>query len=321
VAITVKGVSPQELLILLAVDPHLVAEAIAAGVQVFVMANEIRVQSKDASISLSVPVKMQHLLALKQGTLSGLAKQALRMQVQSSIKQVHAAGSASDLVSLGLTDAGGGNVGFYSQTVKPPGYGKGLEPVKVASLGEVAKAFGVGGLPIGPDVAFASAMTLLKKHKDIAETPDTDISDDAAGDKAEGSPTALWSPVSVDAMDLAETVKLRDATHLYQPVSASSSGSRYFLMAGNTNIKLAARYLQSQLSMRVEGANWKKYGTALDSLGFGAHLANGSEYASLHLSVGDHLTAAKCLGAVLLGVGAVFNTSIPNIFLIVNKGK
>ena len=105
-------------------------------------------------------------------------------------------------------------------------------------------------------------------------------------------------------------VKLRDAKAMYQPVKGSSSGSRYFMVAADDDVRVAARYHGTTLSIRIEGPAWKKHKATIAQAGFST-VDESKDYASVHLAVGDEMLAMKSLGAVLLGLGVQFETPMP----------
>lgn len=128
-----------------------------------------------------------------------------------------------------------------------------------------------------------------------------------------------WEVFDLKLLQSSPAVKLRDATKMYQPVYGTSNGSRYFVVGGNDDIRVAAKYKGGSLSIRVEGPNWEKHLSNIQNVGFGkADVSAG--YASLHLSVSDDLVAAKALGAVLLGLGVQLDTPLPNVKLIKGLG-
>jgi len=65
------------------------------------------------------------------------------------------------------------------------------------------------------------------------------------------------SAFDITKMFTAPTVTMIKATKLYQPVSGTSSGSRYFIIALSPAIKVAARWKKGHasegLALRVEG--------------------------------------------------------------------
>ena len=128
-------------------------------------------------------------------------------------------------------------------------------------------------------------------------------------------PAAKWPITSKAAMSKNATVKLRDAHAMYQPVQGTSQGSRYFVVAGNDDLRVAARWNANTLSVRIEGQNLKKHIAAVGNVFGGVNTKN--MYASLHLEVGtDPILANKTLGAILLGLGIEFDTPFPNASVI-----
>jgi hypothetical protein len=125
---------------------------------------------------------------------------------------------------------------------------------------------------------------------------------------------ADWSEFDLTQLKTAPTVKLRNADRLYQPVDGSSPGSRYYLVAGNADLRVAARYSSASLSVRIEGPKFSTYAGAIAKCGL--TVKGSKNYASIHLSVSDDLLAAKTLGAILLGLGVKFDSAFPDILKI-----
>lgn len=142
----------------------------------------------------------------------------------------------------------------------------------------------------------------------------------AAADFAEVEQKVLaqtaWPEFDKSQLKTAQQVKLRDATMMYQPVFGTSGGSRYFLVAANADLRVAARYQGGSLSVRIEGPNWKKFTTNIASCGID-NISSDKDYASVHLQVGgDMVVASKTLGAVLLGLGIPLETPMPDLKVI-----
>ena len=124
-----------------------------------------------------------------------------------------------------------------------------------------------------------------------------------------------WAVFPPAAMHDAQMVKLREATMLYQPVFGTSQDSRYFVVAANDDLRVAARYEEGTLSLRIEGPKFSTAKNTVLKAGF-KHDA-GKEHASLHLKTGsDKTLTAKTLGAVLLGLGIEFVTPLPQLKVI-----
>jgi ribosomal protein L7/L12 len=131
--------------------------------------------------------------------------------------------------------------------------------------------------------------------------------------------TESWPCFPLKEMETAPTVKLRDANRMYQPVKGTSGNSRYFMVAASKDVRVAVRYSGSALSIRIEGPNWQKWKANISSAGFDTISAE-KDYASVHLNVEDEMTANKSLGAVLMGIGAPFETMFPQLGVVKGKG-
>lgn len=123
-----------------------------------------------------------------------------------------------------------------------------------------------------------------------------------------------WATFDISKMKTAPLVKLRDADKMYQPVHGTSGGSRYYVVAGNDDLRVAARYQGGTLSVRVEGPKLQIHLKAITAGGLGVKA--GKDYASVHLEVDSDQLAAKTLGAVLMGLGVPLDTALPNLNVI-----
>lgn len=130
-----------------------------------------------------------------------------------------------------------------------------------------------------------------------------------AAAKDDPSAIQIWPVFDLKKIHSANPVKLRDATHMYQPVHGTSSGSRYFMVAAGKGIRVAVRYQVGQLSVRIEGDDLEKHLPKVLANQF----KSGNGYASLHLEVGDPVMGAKTLGAILLGLGIPLETPLPQL--------
>lgn len=128
-----------------------------------------------------------------------------------------------------------------------------------------------------------------------------------------------WPSFDLKALKTASPIKLRDATQMYQPVRGSSPNSRYFLVAANDDLRIAARYKGMSLSVRIEGPGWEKHSPGIKACGFD-NVQPEQGYASIHLHVGDAVIAGKALGAILLGLGVELQTPVPNLAVIKDAG-
>jgi hypothetical protein len=114
-------------------------------------------------------------------------------------------------------------------------------------------------------------------------------------------------------------VKLKDADHMYQPVSGTSEASTYFCIGIAGDLRFAARRQDQALSIRVEGPVIE-YSNKLIAAGFNeGYITKG--YTSVHFHGIDDLLAQRALGAVLAGTGLDFSTPMPNVNAIAGAGK
>ena len=165
-----------------------------------------------------------------------------------------------------------------------------------------------------PDVTKAAPAFKPPPAKTIDEIVEATV-------KAQASAQTAWPQFDLGKLKTGELVKLRDATMMYQPVHGSSTASRYFVVAANKDIRVAARWKGSALSIRIEGPGLDQHVGSIKACGFD-NVNQGKAYASLHLEVGlDQVLASKALGAVLLGLGLPLETPIPRLELIKDKSN
>jgi hypothetical protein len=132
-----------------------------------------------------------------------------------------------------------------------------------------------------------------------------------------------WPKFDLSQLQTAPCTPLRDAHALYQPVAGTSPGSRYFLVAGTEDLRVAARLLHGKLSVRVEGDGLSEHVSKFTAAGFAlSHKGGNCVHVSMHLEVGGDLSAArKALGAILLGTGIEFETPYPDLGLVASVGS
>jgi|GEM_PF-6251580 len=136
---------------------------------------------------------------------------------------------------------------------------------------------------------------------------------DVSSDIPASTLSNLWPEFDRNQMKTAPLVCLIEATQMYQPVSGSTEGSRYFVVAGNQRLKVAARYHNKRLSCRLEGEDLNKNYTQKD---LGAFNIKSENHASFHAEIDNLKLAAKTLGAVLMDLNLSFETPIPNFDII-----
>lgn len=108
------------------------------------------------------------------------------------------------------------------------------------------------------------------------------------------------------------TVALKDAEMMYQPVRGTDPSSRYFVIAMNERVKVAARVANGKVSVRVEGALTAEELNGLLGSGLTNHEG---KYLSAHFTYGN-VNPNRVIGAVLLGCGVDFTTPLPDLSLI-----
>jgi len=112
-------------------------------------------------------------------------------------------------------------------------------------------------------------------------------------------------------------IALSNATTMYQPVSSTTGSSVYHVVGLSTDLKVAARYKNTTLSVRVEG-NVLKFISELKIAGLNVDPAENG-YVSIHLDVGTTVMAKRTLGAILSGIPKL-ETPMPDLSLICGKG-
>lgn len=137
------------------------------------------------------------------------------------------------------------------------------------------------------------------------------------GDKPDLYIHSTWPVFAPEKMKTAVPVALAEASHLYQPVKGTSANSRYFMIAANKSVRIAARWRpsHSSLSIRVEGDHLHTIIGNLSEAG----LEMKANYASLHLSCPSETVARKAIGAILMGMGVTLETPLPNLAVIAEK--
>lgn len=168
------------------------------------------------------------------------------------------------------------------------------------------------------------AITLLKEHvvQPKAGGPQSALAMLAKGTGAAIMPasekaTPAWPAFDMKHLTTATLVPLAEATKMYQPVRGTSTGSRYYLVAANPNLRVAARWQASNggLSIRIAGDGFGKHSTEINDAGFD----HKGDYASLHLTCGTEVIARKALGAVIAGLGMAMDTPLPDLKIIADK--
>lgn len=280
-ALSIKSLNGMNALKKLGVPEHLIEWLEGAPVKVALNAKEFVFGLPDTvngGQQFSVSASLTDMQKLSMGTLAPAKKEELRDQLSSTIAHIMAT------------------------------YGSELKALPQSAVIEAQEA--------NKAKPKASALSKLPPLKPTLSTETKEELQAIA--EAPAKKKGMWLPFPEDQLTKAPLTKLRDANQMYQPVLGTSAGSRYYLVAANEDIRIAARYLPHKLSIRIEGPGLDKHTKAISAAGIDVH--HGKEYASIHLSVGTDVTLAnKTLGAVLLGLGVPLDTPFPQLQKIANK--
>lgn len=135
-------------------------------------------------------------------------------------------------------------------------------------------------------------------------------------------PGEYWDVLPADKMEKLPTVVLMHAGALFQPVHGSDPTSRYFLVAGYSELKLAARWVNGTMSFRVEGVALQAPAmrAIFTDMGFSKVAESGC---SVHLAVNCDLVARQTLASVMAGVPHCWRTPPVSPYSIISviRGK
>ena len=131
---------------------------------------------------------------------------------------------------------------------------------------------------------------------------------------------ATFPTCSVAEMIGDQTVKLRHATKLYQPVQGTSGTSRYFVVAVCTKLAVAVRWKGAKMAIRIEGSLLENT-SARKALALFGFTNIGEKYGSMHLPASDSTLARKLLGSVLMGVAMDWDSPWPDVMRLHGKGS
>ena len=158
---------------------------------------------------------------------------------------------------------------------------------------------------------------VIKKH-----STQVNLGSQMAAIKSKGKEYIMPQVFPKHLMATEDTVRVIEASALYQPVQGTNGNSRYFIMGIGTGLSLAVRMKGSTLSARVEGERLSKMTvkSALEQIGL-TYGKNGT-YASMHAECPDTLTAQKTVGSILAALGnhTTWNTPMPTVALIAGIG-
>lgn len=158
------------------------------------------------------------------------------------------------------------------------------------------------------DVAKEHGMEHNQKFKDAVSKHIQQKGKPPTMEEVQAIKNALFGPAKTPTGFAPGVIKLETATALGQKVAGTSPGSVYHVIALNPRVKLAARLLDGELSLRAEGplmTGAEKQGLAQLGMTFSA----GGNYYSTHFKLGD-VPLARVLGAVLYGCSIAFTLQI-----------
>jgi len=283
----------------LGIDPAWCDSLMSMGITVKLTAKAFSFMKADGSAGIDVPVTLGQLQMLNAGTLAVTEK----WKLQKSVSDAIAAFAPAITVTSPLMNMPQGGPVQLKETTSAD-LVKGIAD----KLGAHAKNYG------------ASEQTVAGLTKQV-QVPPMKSAIDPGSDKGSVTvghtpATKGWANFPKAKLHTADPVKLRDATQMYQPVYGTSSGSRYFMVAANADMRVAARLDGGTLSVRIEGPNWSKHASSIAECGF-TNVDKTKDYASLHLNVGSEpVVARKTLGAILTGLGVELDTPIPDLKVI-----
>ncbi len=178
------------------------------------------------------------------------------------------------------------------------------------------KAILVGGAGYGKSLV---ADLLAKKTDDdmmeLYEKTHPEEFVDCVDITGEKEMTMISGTFDLKKLKTAKVVPLLNATHFYQPVKGTSSGSRYFVLALGPNLRVAGRWNVGGgghgLALRVEGPGLEAEETKALVVACGLDFKSAT-HASVHLSSGSDIDIRKAVGALLIGLGEPWLTPMPS---------
>jgi hypothetical protein len=311
VPIAIKKHNGMSALDKLGVPEYVIADMAKCGISCKMTANEFILHTHDETAFASVPVSLDDLMLLSAGKLPQETKNALITDVMNAIESVkmHWKSKPKTASEKKFDDV----YAAVKQAFKPV--------LKVKNDGEfMTIPTGGGHVMVGLDLAKAESQSLAAAAKKLmeGETMPGALAKLPAQPKTVETPKPIaikWPEFPETQKKMAPTIQLRKATMMYQPVSGTSQGSRYYVVACNNDLRIAARWSGASLSVRIEGPGLAKFLPQIGSAGFSTSSGKASkEYASVHLDVGDNaVMASKTLGAVLMGLGIAMETPLPDL--------
>lgn len=235
----------------------------------------------------SVSVKGSAITLAKAGTLGPASKGALTAQFEAAMEKAIEASAASN-------------------TPDPVPNNDELEefPLKVTKI-TLPKPKSSGGA-IWPDGVEAFDFNGDKSTKIIGVDMGTETG-------SFGTPYLKKVAPSKSYVDSLKPMQLANAKAVYCPVTGTSSGSVYYVLAIWEGLNLAVRLKNTKASFRAEGGSLAEYKSQLEELGF---KVNGN-YASVHYQMPDLGLTLKTVGAIIgrIGFGGLKDYADPEVIV------
>lgn len=248
----------------------------------------------EGMVHASIKVQGQAISLAKSGALGPSNKNALKIQFEGGLAKACSASHAvmqtppAKAVSIaqGFDAAGEEPTGpnpMHEKVGKPMPW---KQAVKLDSYGNIVPA--------------GKAMTTPGAHLKPKPAP-----------SPEGALFQV-APAPVGSQSLHSIAALVDATKVYQPTKGSTSGSVYYVFAMFNGLNLSARYKNSRLSIRAEGAGIASSPTQVMALkDFG--MDHNGTYMSGHYECVNIAMVQKALGAVISRIGFQHVLSVADI--------
>ena len=253
-----------------------------------------------------IPMTLAHVQQINLGTILHTKKVEYRILIQAAIQGLMVKKAKSAVVNL---EAEFEMVDPVVLTAKDYG----LPVINPAFIPPLVPIEGVTGADMKSKISSAKPSWVSKPSAYLFNT-----TDGPAPPKAINVIQAHGFPVyPLDEIYTADLVPLWSADRMYQPVSASTPGKRYYVVALCKALRIAAKYHSNELSVRIEGPLLEENVKTLVKVFPNA--STGKNYCSLHLSCSDEEIASRALGAILMGSGVDWETPLPKLELIKNK--
>jgi hypothetical protein len=122
-----------------------------------------------------------------------------------------------------------------------------------------------------------------------------------------------------EVVDLSKVVSLFDASEIFQPVKGTSASSIYRVIALRNDLKVAARYINNTVSIRIEG-DIKNYFEKLKQASMSVHAGKG--YASMHLGgIETPVMMRKVVASILGAMEIEFDRTLTKLSKLQGEGQ